>query len=100
MQHDANHPNSPDISSPSPVSRRRLLATAGGIGVAAATVGIVGATSVHPTNGAANTVNLDGPIVVHLADLSSGTLDIFAGTKHVQVRDTDLATRLARAATA
>lgn len=93
-----------------PASRRRLLVTAGGLGLAAATGGVVAAVAAR-SGGDADATNratadssavrqLDGPVVVHLADLATGTMDVFAGTTHIQVRDPELAARLARAATA
>jgi hypothetical protein len=33
--------------------------------------------------------------VVHVRDLASGALDVFAGDTHKQIRDRDLAARLA-----
>jgi hypothetical protein len=99
------------VSATSSVSRRRLLATAGGVGVAAAAVGIAGVASAQTGEDAAGAADAndsvgvaaaaaehDGPVVVHVADLASGTLDVFTGTKHIQIRDKDLATRLLRAA--
>jgi hypothetical protein len=94
---------------PSRVSRRYVLATAGALGAAAAAVGGVGIVgAVSSSEGAEEAAPqpkaamnpADGPIVVHLADPDSGTLDIFAGTGRMQVRDTDLAARLIRAAAA
>jgi hypothetical protein len=38
------------------------------------------------------------PVVVHLRDVQSGEMDVFAGTSHTRLRDPDLAARLARAA--
>jgi hypothetical protein len=100
------------VSATSSVSRRRLLASAGGVGVAAAAAGIAGVASAQTGEDAAagaadanDSVGVaavaaehDGPVVVHVADLASGTLDVFTGTKHIQIRDKDLATRLSRAA--
>ncbi len=37
------------------------------------------------------------PVVVHVRDARSGEMDVFAGTRHVRLRDQDLAARLARA---
>jgi hypothetical protein len=38
------------------------------------------------------------PVVVHLRDVHSGEMDVFAGTSHTRLRDPELAARLARAA--
>jgi hypothetical protein len=72
------------------LSRRNLLAAgaAGAAGAVAATVGTAGGAQAAPAEAA-------GPVVVHLRDLASGTLDVFAGTARRQVRDRDLAARLA-----
>jgi hypothetical protein len=40
----------------------------------------------------------DGELVVHVRDLSTGDLDVYAGVRHVRVRDRDLAARLSSAA--
>jgi len=41
---------------------------------------------------------LDGPLVVQVRDLAAGTLDVFVGTRRIQIRDSELAARLADAA--
>ncbi len=84
------HRNTPP---PSALSRRRLLAAAGAAGAAAATVGVAGVADAAVTGASTQ----DGPVVVHLRDLASGTLDVYAGTSHRQIRDRDLAARIARA---
>ncbi len=96
-----------------PVSRRVVLGAAGVgvLGAAAGAVGVVNAVTDSPSSStnasdtqinagtAANAVTLDdGPIVVHLADPKNGTMDIFSGTAHFQLRDQDLAGRLVKAA--
>lgn len=40
----------------------------------------------------------DEPIVVHLRDAGSGTMDVFVGETRIEVRDRGLADRLRRAA--
>jgi hypothetical protein len=37
-----------------------------------------------------------GDVVVHLRDVRSGEMDIFAGTSHTRTRDPELAARLVR----
>jgi hypothetical protein len=37
------------------------------------------------------------PVVVHVRDAASGEMDVFRGTTHTRVRDTELAMRLIRA---
>src|SRR5690348_8057193 len=94
------------------VSRRRLIATAGAVGVAAAAVGAgIGVvatsaaadgarTTAGPAAGDEAGPTQDGSIVVHVRDVASGTLDVFAGTDYRQLRDPDLAARLAKVANA
>jgi nitrous oxide reductase len=94
-------PNNESTTTPSVLSRRHLLGAAGAVGTAVATIGVVGVASAAPDSGAAEDAvadAVDGPIVVHVRDLSSGTLDVFTGTGSRQVRDLDLAARLAHAA--
>jgi len=86
---------------PSALSRRNLLAAAGAAGIAAAGVGVGMAVSGnHTGSGTSASAPADGPIVVHVRDLSAGTLDVFAGGRHTEIRDRDLAARLATAAQA
>ncbi|MDG4833106.1 hypothetical protein O7627_27925 [Solwaraspora sp. WMMD1047] len=80
------------------VSRRQVLTIAASAGVGAAAVGVTGlsfATDGLVGGGGAG----DGqPIVVHLRDAASGTLDIFVGEARIEVKDRDLAARLQKAA--
>jgi hypothetical protein len=41
---------------------------------------------------------VSGPVVIHLRDVRSGEMDVFAGTSHTRLRDPELAARLAKAA--
>ncbi len=101
----------PDDVPASSVSRRTLMKTAAGVGVAAAAVGVVGVASAASTpSGAGNSgaqsgtthtsLGSAGPVVVHVTDFGSGTLEVFNGWTRTQVTDRDLATRIARAAKA
>jgi hypothetical protein len=82
-------------------------AGAGAAGLAAAAVASAGPafaetsrTAAAPAHDAADTRHgseVSEPVVVHLRDVRSGELDIFAGTTHTRLRDPDLAGRLARA---
>jgi hypothetical protein len=95
---------------PAPSRRRVLLgaAGAGAVGLAAAAVASAGPAfadtsraAAPPAHDAGDTRHDSGvsePVVVHLRDVRSGELDIFAGTTHTRLRDPDLAARLARAA--
>lgn len=93
----------------SAVSRRGLIAAAGAVGVAATAATVVGvavtsagATSADHTassgSGTPEEKAADGALVVHVRDVATGTLDVFTGTTHHQLRDPDLAARLAAAA--
>jgi hypothetical protein len=104
----AQHHSSTDDRAPFAVSRRTLVKTAAGAGVAAAAVGMVGvahaagnpSTSEAAAAGAplsAGTAHVaNGPVVVHVVDAARGTLDIFTGVR-TQVTDADLANRIVRA---
>jgi len=92
------------------LSRRGLLAAAGAVGVAATAATVIGVSTTSSTSRARSTASGsatanagtaahgDGPIVVHVRDLASGTLDVFEGTEHRQLRDPELAAQLAAAA--
>jgi hypothetical protein len=76
------------------MSRRTALTAAAGVGatVAFSSVTYI-ASAKEPKNNA-----VQGPVVVRVRDLASGTLEIFTGTTRIEVRDKDLATRLVQAA--
>ena len=80
-------------SQPGAVSRRGLLRGAGAAGVVAGVMGTGVAFA-----GGDPALPADGPVVVHLRDLASGALDVYAGTHHSVVTDRALASRLARLA--
>src|SRR5689334_6759669 len=94
--HDTD--NAPPSSA---LSRRSLLSAAGTLGVAAATgaAGVaVGSTLHHEPVSRADTPRGDAtgePLVVHVRDIADGTMDLFQGMSHHQVRDPELAARLA-----
>ncbi|MFC3504523.1 hypothetical protein ACFOOK_26640 [Micromonospora krabiensis] len=78
------------------LTRRQTLTAAASatLGAAALTVPGLSAAQNAPTADG----DTDGPIVVHLRDAASGTLDVFVGTSRIEVRDRALADRLKRAA--
>jgi hypothetical protein len=96
------------------ISRRTLVKSAAGAGVAAAAVGMVGVAHAagKPTAESASTAGAPlafansskakaaGPVVVHVTDFAHGTIEIFTSGVRTQVTDVDLANRIARAATA
>ncbi|KKK06713.1 hypothetical protein [Micromonospora sp. HK10] len=77
------------------LTRRQTLTAAASatLGAAALTVPGLSAAQNAPSAG-----RRDEPIVVHLRDPASGTLDVFVGTTRIEVRDRGLANRLVRAA--
>jgi hypothetical protein len=76
------------------VSRRTVLLGAATVGVGGAVVSVSTLSEAfdNPQNSA------DDAIVVHVRDLKNGRLDVFAGDRLIEVRDKDLANRLAKAA--
>lgn len=70
-------------------------ATAGVAGAAASVAGLSEAFEKRPEAAEAAAAE---PIVVHLQDLRSGRLEVFAGERRIEIRDRDLAARLAKAA--
>jgi hypothetical protein len=93
-----------ETSESSAISRRTLVKTAAGVGVAAAAVGIVGVANASQTSKAASFPSQEsgtaasGPIVAHVTDLGSGTVELFSAGSRTQINDVDLAARIARAA--
>jgi hypothetical protein len=94
------------------LSRRSMLRGAGASAAGLAALAVAGpavpalAAANRPAAPAASTSRAAGgrsetisqPVVVHLRDVHSGEMDVFAGTSHTRLRDPDLAARLARAA--
>ncbi len=87
------------------VSRRTLMKTGAGVGIAAA-VGTAGVAFAGPTQrtetGAKPTGSggsgADGTLVVHILDPSKGTVEIFTNSTRKQIKDHDLVARIVRAA--
>jgi hypothetical protein len=103
-----------------PVSRRAMLRTAAGASAAGLVAGgafaaLPAAAAVRPsraqpsadrTGRSASTTDDvaahpdredGGPLVIYVRDARTGEMDIFAGTTRTQLRDPELAARLARA---
>jgi hypothetical protein len=70
------------------------LVAAAGAGTVAAASAPAAASATPPDPAAARG---DTPVVVYVRDVSSGELEIFAGTSQARLRDPALAARLARA---
>jgi len=89
------------------LSRRSLLhgaaaAGAAGLAVTALGAGVSQAASASTrSSGSADPAHEGtasaGPIVVHVRDAKSGDIEVFSGTSQTQLRDKDLAARIARA---
>ncbi len=103
----------PDYDSSSAVSRRTLIKTAAGVGIAVAVAGTVGVANAGASDhghAAANALaggaplaegvpgHGGGTVVVHIIDRHAGTIEKFADGTRTQVRDADLAGRITRVA--
>ena len=77
------------------LTRRQTLTAAASATLGAAALTVPGLSSAQNTPSAGRR---EDPIVVHLRDAASGTMDVFVGTSRIQVRDRGLADRLRRAA--
>lgn len=77
------------------LTRRQTLTAAASATLGAAALTVPGLSAAQNTPSAGRR---DDPIVVHLRDAASGTMDVFVGTSRIEVRDRALADRLRRAA--
>ncbi|HEY0933905.1 MAG TPA: hypothetical protein VGD91_09195 [Trebonia sp.] len=87
-------------------SRRGLLRSAGGIGIAGVAAGML----IDTTGGAASAATADSatashasatassPLVAHVYDAATGEVDLYTGEHHVRVHNPALARALAQAA--
>ena len=99
------HPAAPDAKAGP--SRRGVLRSAGGIGIAGVTAGLlVNATAGAASAATARTASAShtqapasSPLVAHVHDARTGEVDLFTGEQCVRVHDPALAHALARAAT-
>ena len=93
---------------PGPSRRSVLYGAAGlaGAGLAATAIGTLAAPAAAAsaaaaprahTGRAAGAASPAEPVIVHVRDLRSGEMDVFAGESKTQLRDPDLAARLAHA---
>jgi hypothetical protein len=100
-----------DRAAPQRPSRRSVLRSAAGVGVAGIAATALGgmaapafAASARPAvpgaRGAkpeATDADATEQVVVHVRDASAGEIDVFRGTSHARVHDPELAARLVRA---
>ncbi|WBB64905.1 hypothetical protein [Micromonospora sp. WMMD812] len=77
------------------LTRRQTLTAAASATLGAAALTVPGLSAAQNAPGAEAA---DEPIVVHLRDADTGTMDVFVGTSRIEVRDRGLAERLRRAA--
>jgi uncharacterized membrane protein YbhN (UPF0104 family) len=96
-----------DDTSPD-LSRRSLLQSAAGAGLAATAVTALGVAATSVTAASASAATPAGtstgtstaataPLVVHVRDVKSGDIEVFSGTSQTRVRDRALAARIAQA---
>jgi nitrous oxide reductase len=94
-----------DTTAPA-LSRRSVLQTAAGAGLAATAVTALGAATASVANASAadtsaatapSAATPAGPLVVHVRDIKSGDIEVFSGTEQTRVRDRALAARIAQA---
>ncbi len=82
-------------------TRRSVLAgaaTAGAASLAVTAIGAAASPALAATSPRSDDANVpSGPIVVHVRDAKSGDIEVFSGTSQTQLRDKDLAARIARA---
>ena len=78
------------------ITRRTALTGAVAVG---ATVVVSGVSYVASAKQSPGSGSVQGPVVVRVRD-NNGSLEIFAGTRRIEVKDKDLANRLLRAAKA
>jgi hypothetical protein len=76
------------------LSRRNVLLGAATVGVGGAVVSVASLSEAFEEAGAAT----GDAIVVQVVDLKTGRLNVFAGERRIEVRDRDLASRMAKAA--
>ena len=88
------------------VSRRAFLHQGAGAAAAGAVIASTGlggaAAAIHasdesPEQLAADAASLDGAVVVHIKDATSGEVSIFSGEDEIACRDPKLVARVARA---
>lgn len=93
----------PTEEPPAGLSRRGLMRSAAGVGAATVAAGFLASALAEPASAqtspqAPQSDPATEPVVVHVRDARTGQVDLFVGTRHIQVRDHELAARIARAA--
>jgi hypothetical protein len=86
------------------LSRRAVMRGAVGLAGAGLAAGAIteamaapaAAAAARPARPAAGAASSAGPVIVHVRDVTSGEMDVFAGTSHARLTDPGLAARLVR----
>jgi hypothetical protein len=75
------------------------MRSAAGVGAATVAAGFLASALSEPAAAAVpeTAPTNTEPVVAHVRDASTGQIDLFVGTRHVRVRDHELAARLTRA---
>ena len=108
-QHTGESPGSerPATRQPPDLSRRSVIRGAAGLagaglaagamaGAIAAPAAAAAAQPARPAGPPAGDAGSAGPVIVHVRDVTSGEMDVFAGTSHARLTDPSLAARLVR----
>jgi hypothetical protein len=106
MTHDHQEIQSALPAAESGLSRRGLLRTAGGIGIAGAaagmfigtTGGMASAATPSTTTASDASAQASTPLVAHVHDARTGLVDLYSGEQQVRVHNPALARALAQAA--
>ena len=105
MQHEDQENSSAQPAAKAGFSRRGLLRSAGGIGIAGVAAGMLidttgaMASAATVTPAASHTPASAGtPLVAHVHDARTGEVDLYSGEQHVRVHNPALARALAQAA--
>jgi hypothetical protein len=85
------------------LSRRSVMRGAAGLAGAGLAAGAItgamaapAAAAAKPARPAAGDASPAGPVIVHVRDVTSGEMDVFAGTSHARLTDPGLAATLVR----
>ena len=97
-------PEPPAIRQRPDLSRRSVIRGAAGLAGAGLAAGAVTGAMAAPAAAAAASrdrpaargADPAGPVIVHVRDVTSGEMDVFAGTSHARLTDPGLAARLVR----
>jgi hypothetical protein len=97
-------PDQPAAGQRPDLSRRSVIRGAAGLAGAGLAAGAItgaiaapaAAAAARPARTAGGGASPAGPVIVHVRDIRSGEMDVFAGTSHTRLTDPGLAARLVR----